>query len=50
VRQSVEGLDKLNLGLGEWVVPTPLEPGSAEQIERLIWSSMEGGAAVVPVV
>ena len=35
-------LDKPHLGLGEWVVPTLLEHGSPEQVERLIWPSLEG--------
>ena len=30
------------MGLGEWVVPTLLQHGSAEQIDRLIWPSLEG--------
>ncbi|BCO34360.1 acyl-CoA dehydrogenase [Mycobacterium heckeshornense] len=42
IEQELVGLDKPSLGLGEWVVPTLLQHGSAEQIERLIWPSLEG--------
>jgi alkylation response protein AidB-like acyl-CoA dehydrogenase len=42
IEEVLEGLDKPRLGLGEWVIPTLLQHGSAEQIERLIWPSLEG--------
>jgi alkylation response protein AidB-like acyl-CoA dehydrogenase len=42
IEDVLHGLDKPSLGLGEWVVPTLLQHGSAEQIERLIWPSLEG--------
>src|ERR1700742_3248397 len=42
IEDALGGLDKPSLGLGEWVVPTLLQHGSAEQIERLIWPSLEG--------
>ncbi|BBX16976.1 acyl-CoA dehydrogenase [Mycolicibacterium duvalii] len=42
IEEVLDGLDKPSLGLGEWVVPTLLQHGSAEQIERLMWPSMEG--------
>src|SRR5271165_1397445 len=42
VEQELDGLERPSLGLGEWVVPTLLQHGSAEQIERLIWPSLEG--------
>jgi alkylation response protein AidB-like acyl-CoA dehydrogenase len=35
-------MDKPSLGLGEWVVPTLLQHGSAEQVDRLLWPSLEG--------
>jgi 3-oxochol-4-en-24-oyl-CoA dehydrogenase len=40
--EELSGLDKPSLGLGEWVVPTLLQHGTTEQIERLIWPSLEG--------
>jgi alkylation response protein AidB-like acyl-CoA dehydrogenase len=42
IEQELAGLDKPSLGLGEWVVPTLLQHGSADQVERLIWPSLEG--------
>jgi alkylation response protein AidB-like acyl-CoA dehydrogenase len=42
IEEVLDGVDKPSLGLGEWVVPTLLQHGSAEQIERLIWPSLEG--------
>ncbi|TVS90175.1 acyl-CoA dehydrogenase [Mycobacterium helveticum] len=42
IEDALGGLDKPSLGLGEWVVPTLLQHGSSEQIERLIWPSLEG--------
>ena len=42
IEDALRGLDKPSLGLGEWVVPTLLQHGSSEQIDRLIWPSLEG--------
>jgi alkylation response protein AidB-like acyl-CoA dehydrogenase len=42
IEEVLAGLDKPSLGLGEWVVPTLLQHGSAEQVERLMWPSLEG--------
>ena len=42
IEDALDGLDKPSLGLGEWVVPTLLQHGSPEQVERLIWPSLEG--------
>jgi len=42
IEDTLQGLDKPSLGLGEWVVPTLLQHGSPEQIDRLIWPSLEG--------
>ena len=42
IEDALRGLDKPSLGLGEWVVPTLLQHGSTEQIDRLIWPSLEG--------
>jgi 3-oxochol-4-en-24-oyl-CoA dehydrogenase len=42
IEDALGGLDKPSLGLGEWVVPTLLQHGSAEQVDRLIWPSLEG--------
>jgi alkylation response protein AidB-like acyl-CoA dehydrogenase len=42
IEDALGGLDKPSLGLGEWVVPTLLQHGSVEQVDRLIWPSLEG--------
>jgi alkylation response protein AidB-like acyl-CoA dehydrogenase len=42
IEDSLDGVDKPSLGLGEWVVPTLLQHGSTEQVDRLIWPSLEG--------
>ncbi|MDT7721318.1 MAG: hypothetical protein QOE94_2329 [Mycobacterium sp.] len=42
IEDALDGLDKPSLGLGEWVVPTLLQHGSKEQVDRLIWPSIEG--------
>jgi alkylation response protein AidB-like acyl-CoA dehydrogenase len=42
IEQELSGLERPSLGLGEWVVPTVLQHGTAEQIQRLIWRSLEG--------
>lgn len=42
IEEVLDGLDKPSLGLGEWVVPTLLQHGSAEQVDRLMWPSLEG--------
>jgi alkylation response protein AidB-like acyl-CoA dehydrogenase len=42
IEEVLAGLEKPSLGLGEWVVPTLLQHGSAEQVERLMWPSLEG--------
>jgi alkylation response protein AidB-like acyl-CoA dehydrogenase len=42
IEEVLDGLEKPSLGLGEWVVPTLLQHGSEEQIERLMWPSLEG--------
>jgi alkylation response protein AidB-like acyl-CoA dehydrogenase len=42
IDDALDGLDKPSLGLGEWVVPTLLQHGSSEQMERLLWPSLEG--------
>jgi alkylation response protein AidB-like acyl-CoA dehydrogenase len=42
IEDALHGLDKPSLGLGEWVVPTLLQHGSGEQVDRLIWPSLEG--------
>ncbi|OBI44860.1 acyl-CoA dehydrogenase [Mycobacterium sp. E796] len=42
IEEVLAGLDKPSLGLGEWVVPTLLQHGTPEQIERLMWPSLEG--------
>jgi alkylation response protein AidB-like acyl-CoA dehydrogenase len=42
IEDALDGLDKPSLGLGEWVVPTLLQHGSTEQVDRLLWPSLEG--------
>jgi alkylation response protein AidB-like acyl-CoA dehydrogenase len=42
IEEVLDGLEKPSLGLGNWVVPTLLQHGSAEQIDRLMWPSLEG--------
>ena len=42
IEEVLDGLDKPSLGLGTWVLPTLLQHGSEEQIERLMWPSLEG--------
>jgi alkylation response protein AidB-like acyl-CoA dehydrogenase len=42
IEDTLSGLEKPSLGLGEWVVPTLLQHCSAEQVERLLWPSLEG--------
>jgi alkylation response protein AidB-like acyl-CoA dehydrogenase len=42
IEEVLDGLDKPSLGLGEWVVPTLLQHGSDEQMQRLLWPSLEG--------
>jgi 3-oxochol-4-en-24-oyl-CoA dehydrogenase len=42
IEDALDGLEKPSLGLGEWVVPTLLQHGSTEQVDRLIWPSLEG--------
>ncbi|ORV50445.1 acyl-CoA dehydrogenase [Mycobacterium europaeum] len=42
IEQELDGVERPSLGLGEWVVPTVLQYGSPEQIERFMWPSLEG--------
>ncbi|PPJ33763.1 acyl-CoA dehydrogenase [Nocardia nova] len=42
IEEELVGLDRPSLGLGEWVVPTLLQHGTPEQIERWVWRSLEG--------
>jgi 3-oxochol-4-en-24-oyl-CoA dehydrogenase len=42
IEEVLDGLDKPSLGLGEWVVPTLIQHGSDEQLQRLLWPSLEG--------
>ena len=42
IDDELSTLDRPSLGLGEWVIPTLLQHGNADQIERWIWPSLEG--------
>ncbi|WP_322858206.1 acyl-CoA dehydrogenase [Mycobacterium europaeum] len=42
IEQELRGVERPSLGLGEWMVPTVLQHGSPEQIDRFIWPSLEG--------
>jgi alkylation response protein AidB-like acyl-CoA dehydrogenase len=42
IEDALHGLDKPSLGLGEWVVPTLLQHGSPDQVDRFLWPSLEG--------
>ena len=42
IEEELSGLDRPFLGIGEWVLPTLLQHGNPEQIERLVWPSIEG--------
>ncbi|MCW2663660.1 MAG: acyl-CoA dehydrogenase [Mycobacterium sp.] len=42
IEDALHGVDKPSLGLGEWVVPTLLQHGSPDQVDRFLWPSLEG--------
>ena len=42
IEEELHGLDRPNLGIGEWVLFTVLQQGTPEQVERLMWPSLEG--------
>jgi len=42
IDDELADLDRPSLGLGEWVLPTLLQHGDADQIARWIWPSLEG--------
>jgi alkylation response protein AidB-like acyl-CoA dehydrogenase len=42
IERELRGVQRPELGLGEWILPTLLRHGTAEQIERLMWPSLEG--------
>jgi alkylation response protein AidB-like acyl-CoA dehydrogenase len=42
IEDVLHGLEKPSLGLGEWVVPTLLQHGSPDQVDRFLWPSLEG--------
>jgi alkylation response protein AidB-like acyl-CoA dehydrogenase len=42
IEEELSGLERPDRGIGEWVIPTLLQRGNAEQIERLLWPSLEG--------
>ncbi|MEX5637320.1 acyl-CoA dehydrogenase [Parafrankia sp. FMc2] len=42
VEQELVGARKPELGIGSWILPTLLRHGTAEQVERWLWPSLEG--------
>jgi alkylation response protein AidB-like acyl-CoA dehydrogenase len=42
IEEELSATERPGLGLGEWILPTLLQHGSAEQQDRLLWSSLEG--------
>ncbi|MFJ8816448.1 acyl-CoA dehydrogenase [Amycolatopsis thermoflava] len=42
IEQELTGARKPELGIGSWILPTLLRHGTAEQVERWLWPSLEG--------
>jgi alkylation response protein AidB-like acyl-CoA dehydrogenase len=42
VEQELEGVERPSLGLGEWMLPTLLQAGTPDQLDRYMWRSLEG--------
>lgn len=42
IEGELEGVERPSLGLGEWMLPTLLQAGSPDQLERYMWRSLEG--------
>jgi len=42
IDEELAGLERPSLGLGEWILPTVLQHGTPEQLERWMWPSLEG--------
>jgi alkylation response protein AidB-like acyl-CoA dehydrogenase len=42
IDEELEGIELPSLGLGEWLIPSLLEFGTPEQIDRWMWPSLEG--------
>jgi alkylation response protein AidB-like acyl-CoA dehydrogenase len=42
IDEELADLERPSLGLGEWVLPTLLQHGTPEQIEQLMWPSLDG--------
>ncbi|OZG28851.1 alkylation response protein AidB-like acyl-CoA dehydrogenase [Williamsia limnetica] len=42
IEEELAVIPKLDLGIGNWIVPTLLQQGTDEQIDRWIWSSLDG--------
>jgi alkylation response protein AidB-like acyl-CoA dehydrogenase len=40
--EELAAIERPSLGLGEWVVPTIVQHGTQEQLDRWIWPSLEG--------
>ena len=42
IEEELAVIPKLDLGIGNWIVPTLLQQGTDEQIDRWIWASLDG--------
>ncbi len=42
IDEELDGIERPSLGLGEWLIPSLLEFGTPEQIDRWMWPSLEG--------
>jgi len=42
IEQELTGVRKPELGIGSWILPTLLRHGTAEQVGRWLWPSLEG--------
>jgi alkylation response protein AidB-like acyl-CoA dehydrogenase len=42
IEQELKGVRKPELGIGTWILPTLVRHGTADQIDRWLWPSLEG--------
>jgi alkylation response protein AidB-like acyl-CoA dehydrogenase len=42
IEEELDGVERPSLGLGEWLIPTLLQHGTSEQVDRWMWPSLEG--------